>query len=77
LGVDSGGITGKPEVIGSSAGSVPRNEVVLIEFGVNLLDGWQPGNKCWYRPVRLRESRQFFAEHLLNSRLQMGVFRRN
>jgi hypothetical protein len=45
---------------------------VVIESGVNLLDGWQPGNKYWCRPVRLRENRQFFAEHLLNFSLQMG-----
>jgi hypothetical protein len=57
--------------------SVAVNALVVIESGVNLLDGWQPGNKCWYRPVRLRENRQFLAEHLLNFRLQMGVFRCN
>ena len=30
--------------------------VDLIWAGI-LLDGWQPGNKCWYCPVRMRESR--------------------
>jgi hypothetical protein len=47
-----------------ASGLVPINALVLIELGANLLDGWQPGNKGWYRPVRVRESRQFF---LLNT----------
>jgi hypothetical protein len=61
---------GNQVVIGSSVGLASINALVVIEIGANLLDG-QPGNKCWYRPVRVRENRQFLAEHLLNSRLQM------
>jgi hypothetical protein len=67
-------MTGNPEVIGSSFGLVPTNALVVIEIGANLPDGWQPGNKCWYRPVRVRENRQFLAEHLLNNKLQMSAF---
>jgi hypothetical protein len=57
--------------LASFGGLLPLNALVVIEIGANLLDGWQPGNKCWYRSVRIRENRQFLAEHLLNSRLQM------
>jgi len=31
---------------GSSVGLVSINALVVIEIGANLLDGWQPGNKC-------------------------------
>ena len=64
-------MTASRELFDSSVGLVTTNALVVIEIGANLLDGWQPGSRCWYRLVRVRENRQFLAEHLLNSRLQM------
>src|SRR6267154_52365 len=61
----------------SSVGLGPTNALVLIGFGANLRDGCQAGNNCWYRPVRVMKSRGLFAEHLLNSGLQMGIFQCN
>src|SRR6266436_711790 len=48
------------EASAARAATSKRACVDLIWWGI-LLDGWQPGNKCWYCPVRMRESRIVFC----------------
>jgi hypothetical protein len=43
---------------------------VLVECGANLPDGWQRGISVGGAHQR-EEKSQFFAEHLLNNKLQM------
>jgi len=51
-------------------GSVLVNAFVLIECGADLPDGWQGGIS--FGAVHQSEDKsRFFAEHLLNNRLQM------
>jgi hypothetical protein len=47
---------------------------VLIEFGVDYWTVDNPNILAPQRPVRARKTRQVFAEHLLNNRLQMRAF---
>src|SRR6266404_3912834 len=44
------------EASAARAATSKRACVDLIWWGI-LLDGWQPGNKCWCCRVRMRESR--------------------
>jgi hypothetical protein len=46
---------------------------VLIECGADLPDGWQRGISAGDAHQSAEES-QFFAEHLLNNKLQMSAF---
>ena len=45
---------------------------MLIECGANLPDGWQRGISTG-GARQTEEKSQFFAEHLLNNKFQMGT----
>ena len=55
---------------GHFVGSLATNALVLIECGANLPDGWRRGISAG-GATQSEERSQFFAEHLLNNKLQM------